>query len=156
MSPSIARKQELRAELRRLRRAVDDPAGRSARIWSVVQHLPEVLGARCVMVFTSVPGEPDTAPFMAWLAGRGAAVVLPEADPDPALVDVVVVPGVAFTRDGHRLGQGGGWYDRFLPQLRPACTTIGVCFREQVVDAVPVEPHDVAIDLVVTDAGRVR
>ena len=156
MNPSIARKQELRDELRRVRRSVDDPAGRSARIWSVVEDLDEVRGAGTVMAFTSVRGEPDTAPFVAWCERRGVPVVMPEDDPDPSLPDVVVVPGVAFTPDGHRVGQGGGWYDRFLPQLRPACTTIGVCFREQVVDAVPVEPHDVAVDVVVTDAGRVR
>ena len=156
MSPPIASKQELRAELRRVRRTVDDPGGRSARIWATVQALPEVQSARTVMAFSSIRGEPDTAPFVTWCVDRGVGVVLPEAEPDPAILDVVVVPGVAFTRDGHRLGQGGGWYDRFLPRLPERCTTIGVCFAEQVVDEVPVEDHDVAVDVVVSDAGRVR
>ena len=53
----------------------------------------------------------------------------------------------------HRLGQGGGWYDRFLRTLRPDCVTIGVAFAPQIVDVLPVEPHDVQLDMVVTDAG---
>jgi 5-formyltetrahydrofolate cyclo-ligase len=63
---------------------------------------------------------------------------------------VVIVPGVAFTRDGDRLGQGGGWYDRFLAGVRPDCTVIGVCFDEQLVDQLPTEPHDVSLACVVT------
>ena len=73
-------------------------------------------------------------------------------DVDPASLDVVVVPGLAFTADGRRLGQGGGHYDRFLPRLRPECRTVGAAFAEQVVDDLPTEPHDVRLDLVVTDA----
>ena len=56
---------------------------------------------------------------------------------DPALLDVVVVPGLAFTADGRRLGQGGGHFDRFLLRLRPDCLRIGVAFREQLVDDLP-------------------
>ena len=65
----------------------------------------------------------------------------------------MIVPGTAFTPDGHRLGQGGGWYDRFLPRLRPDCLKVGVGFAPQLVDHLPVEPHDVTLDLVVTDDG---
>ena len=72
-------------------------------------------------------------------------------DVDPASLDVVVVPGLAFTADGRRLGQGGGHYDRFLPRLRPACVTIGAAFAEQLVDDLPTEPHDIRLTLVVTD-----
>ena len=61
-------------------------------------------------------------------------------------------PGLAFTADGRRLGQGGGHYDRFLPRLRAGCVTIGAAFAEQLVDDLPTEPHDVRLDLVVTDA----
>ena len=65
---------------------------------------------------------------------------------------MVVVPGVAFTATGHRLGQGGGHFDRFLPRLRSGCLRVGVCYREQLVDDVPSEPHDVVLDAVVSDA----
>jgi 5-formyltetrahydrofolate cyclo-ligase len=72
-------------------------------------------------------------------------------DVDPATLDVVVVPGLAFTLDGHRLGQGGGHFDRFLPRLRPDCLTIGVCYHEQLVADIPMAAHDVHVAVVVTD-----
>lgn len=66
---------------------------------------------------------------------------------------VVVVPGLAFDRDGNRLGYGGGFFDRFLAGfshgLRPVC--VGLAFAEQIVEQVPVTTDDVRMDLVVTD-----
>ena len=76
----------------------------------------------------------------------------PDTTVDPALLDVGVVPGLAFTVDGRRLGQGGGHYDRFLVRLRDGCVTVGAAFAEQLVGDLPTEPHDVRLDLVVTDA----
>jgi 5-formyltetrahydrofolate cyclo-ligase len=80
-------------------------------------------------------------------------VHLPEDEPppDPRSIDVVIVPGTAFTAAGDRLGQGGGWYDRFLARVRPDCVTIGVGFAPQLVSELPVEDHDIRLDLVVTD-----
>ena len=49
-----------------------------------------------------------------------------------------------------RLGQGGGWYDRFLAGVGPDCVVIGVCFDEQLVDTLPSDPHDVPVTLIVT------
>jgi 5-formyltetrahydrofolate cyclo-ligase len=148
-------KRSVRAEMRALRRALPDQSERSDRLWSFVRSLDAVSNARVVMVFDSILGEPNTAPFIAWCRSTGKTVVLPEDDPlpDPQSIDVVIVPGTAFTPTGDRLGQGGGWYDRFLPMTRPDCTTIGVGFEPQLVDHLPVEPHDVRLDMVITDAG---
>ena len=62
-------------------------------------------------------------------------------------IDVAVVPGMAFDKEGHRLGRGKGYYDRFLH----LCTarTIGVCFDFQKVEEVPFEVHDIAVDVVI-------
>lgn len=59
-------------------------------------------------------------------------------------LDAVIVPGRAFDRRGARLGRGKGFYDGLLGKLRPDArrATVGVCFREQVVDCVPEDPHD--------------
>lgn len=68
----------------------------------------------------------------------------------------VVVPGVAFDRAGGRLGQGGGHYDRLLAHLAAAdCRhiVVAVAQDEQVVTAVPREPHDVAVDVLVLPSG---
>ena len=81
----------------------------------------------------------------------GKSTAVPEDEIDPTWPDVVVVPGLAFTVDGHRLGQGGGWYDRFLAARRSDCVTIGVCFRPQLLDRLPTEDHDVILDAIVTD-----
>jgi len=138
-----------------MRRALPDREERSVRLWGHVRACREVREADTVMVFDSIPGEPITAPFVDWCRSSGKIVVFPEDDPppDPGAVDVVVVPGTAFTVSGDRLGQGGGWYDRFLPLTRPDCAWIGVGFEPQLVAALPVEAHDVRVHLVVTDAG---
>lgn len=64
---------------------------------------------------------------------------------------VVLVPGAVFDRKGNRLGFGGGYYDRWLSGEGKGLATVGLAFREQVVEAVPVQPHDVPVDLLVTD-----
>ena len=112
------------------------------------------------MVFASVPGEPDSSAFIDWCVGLGKHVVVPDATPtaptpaDPRSFDVVVVPGLAFTTEGDRLGQGGGWYDRFLSQVRDDCATIGVTFSAQVVNELPLDSHDVRLDLIIGEHGR--
>lgn len=75
---------------------------------------------------------------------------------DPGVIDLALVPGLAFTRAGHRLGRGKGYYDRFLAQLRPGCFKCGIGYDFQLVDELPTEPHDVPLDAVVTPAGVYR
>ena len=66
------------------------------------------------------------------------------------VIDVVLVPGMAFDGDGNRLGRGKGYYDRFLKSLSyPRPQLIGVCFDFQKADVVPTEPTDVKVDVVV-------
>ncbi len=70
----------------------------------------------------------------------------------PSMIDVIIVPGLAFDQRGTRLGRGGGYYDRFLARVRDnGATTIGIAFDQQIVDEVPAAPHDLAVDRVVTD-----
>ena len=68
----------------------------------------------------------------------------------------VLVPGLAFDRGGKRIGRGGGFYDRFLSKVPASVLRIGVCLDEQVVEAIPVAPHDERVDLIVTPAGVVQ
>lgn len=73
----------------------------------------------------------------------------------PVVPDVVVVPLVGFDLGGHRLGMGGGFYDRTLPLLKqanPDMCVVGYGFDCQRVDCVPTEPHDVPLDCMVTDS----
>ncbi|BCV22713.1 5-formyltetrahydrofolate cyclo-ligase [Moorella sp. Hama-1] len=69
----------------------------------------------------------------------------------PELLDLVLVPGVAFDRSGNRLGYGAGYYDRFLATLRPGARTIALAFTEQIVTDVYPQAHDRPVDMVITD-----
>lgn len=66
---------------------------------------------------------------------------------DFAAIDLAVVPGVAFTRDGCRLGRGKGFYDRFLPRLD--CPVVGLAFPFQILESLPCEEHDIKINRVI-------
>ncbi len=64
-------------------------------------------------------------------------------------IEVAVIPGVAFDVEGHRLGRGRGYYDRFLSLLSPKVYKIGLCFPWQLVNAVPTDDNDIPMDLVI-------
>lgn len=151
---SIDAKVELRRRMRTLRRELTDRDARSVSLWEHVRAIPQVAVARRILSYSTIVGEPDVATFHAWCLEQGIAVAVPEDEVAPSWPDVVVVPGLAFTAAGQRLGQGGGWYDRYLVEIRDDCVTVGVCFREQLLTEIPTETHDVAVDVVVTDEGR--
>ncbi len=146
-------KPELRRRMRELRRSIDDRHVRSDHLWSHVIRLPSVVDAGRILLFRTIIGEPEVAPFESWCLERSMEVAVPEDDVDPTWPDVVIVPGLAFTTAGRRLGQGGGWFDRFLVAVRDDCVTVGVCFHEQLLDDLAVESHDMSVDHVVTDRG---
>src|SRR5205823_199875 len=70
--------------------------------------------------------------------------------------NVLVVPALAIDRRGHRLGQGGGGYDRALARADAAALVVAVIYDEELFDEVPVEPHDVAVQAAVTPSGLLR
>jgi 5-formyltetrahydrofolate cyclo-ligase len=71
--------------------------------------------------------------------------------PEAASLDVVVVPCLMVEPRGHRLGYGGGWYDRTLPMVAPPAVSIAVAFDFQLSSEVPIEEGDVAVDRIVTE-----
>lgn len=66
-------------------------------------------------------------------------------------IDLVVLPGLAFDNMGNRLGRGKGFYDRFLAHKDYDAVSCAIALEEQVVDSVPVGPHDMPMDMLVTD-----
>ena len=64
-------------------------------------------------------------------------------------IDLVIVPGAAFDSRGHRIGYGGGFYDRMLP--RYSGMTVALAFELQIVPEVPVDPHDIPVRKIVTE-----
>jgi len=77
-------------------------------------------------------------------------------------IDLVIIPGTGFDRDGNRLGYGGGYYDKLLSyeskQLSRVdhITTIALAFEEQVGKDIPAEPHDIKVDMIVTDKRLIK
>jgi len=65
-------------------------------------------------------------------------------------MDIFIVPGVAFDKTGGRMGRGGGYYDRLLRKAKKVIK-VGLCFREQIVEKVPMKAHDVRMDQIITD-----
>ncbi len=148
-------KRELRTRMRRLRRDLTDRPIRSKRIVAHLVTIDAVRRAGKLMVYDAVPGEVDLAELASWAVSRRVEVAVPEDEISAAWPDVIVVPGTAFTVRGERVGQGGGWYDRYLPGRRADAITIGVGFEPQIVDAVPVDSHDVVLDCIVTENGPI-
>ena len=73
---------------------------------------------------------------------------------DPKVIDLILVPGVAFDCAGHRLGQGGGYYDRFLKES--SALRVGICHEAALVDCVPYEAHDEMMAYIITPGGIIR
>lgn len=71
----------------------------------------------------------------------------------PEALDLVVVPGLGFDPAGHRLGYGGGYYDRFLAGPASGAAAVGIAFEEQVLSNLPVDPLDRPMNAIVTDRG---
>jgi 5-formyltetrahydrofolate cyclo-ligase len=116
------------------------------RRWVGVKRLALPHTASGAMFFREYTGEDNlvTGEFGIEEPSEGEVI-------SPQDIDLMIVPGVAFDRGGHRLGRGGGYYDRFLSQLSTAdIYKMGVCFPYQMVDNVPIEPHDVVMDEIIS------
>lgn len=158
---------------------------RGGRVVERFLDLPEVQRAKTIMLFSHFGSEVPTGSLIQRLHERGVVVALPRiedahlvplahapGDPtsttsfgarepvdgtpiDPASIDVVAVPGVAFDRGGRRIGYGGGYYDRFLRGL-PAFT-VALAFDLQVLEeALPAGRFDLPVQAVVTEEETIR
>jgi 5-formyltetrahydrofolate cyclo-ligase len=184
MSDVSEQKVMLRRELRARLRTI--PAAELAREGEQLRERllrqPEWRQARSVMLFASMPEEPDLWPLAERALAEGRRLALPRFDRgagvyaaatvrdlaqdvqmgsfgirEPVAIcpvcplnqlDLVLVPGLGFDREGHRLGRGKGFYDRMLSSRRGAAC--GVAMDWQILPAIPVEPHDQHVDFIVT------
>ena len=133
------------------------PSRNEVDTWPLLEHFwrlgREVLLPRCcdgrpgVMEAYAVTSRLDIGPGCFGLQEPRADLARHVPDPRP---DVVLLPALAFDRRGYRLGFGGGYYDRFLPTLAHAPLLAGPAYAFQLLPAVPVEPWDCPVHLVVT------
>ena len=167
-------RRNVRAEIAKL--STDEKSTLSAQIRSTLLHSQEVGNASVVALFISLADEPQTDALIAELS-KTKRVVAPRIEGDemdfyeisegvaqgafgileplsatpvePSEIDVMVAPGVAFTRNGERLGRGKGFYDKYLSRKGFRAYTIGICYPCQVVDSLPTEPHDKVMEEVI-------
>jgi 5-formyltetrahydrofolate cyclo-ligase len=171
-------KQELRRHIRQLKKsyAPESLQQQSRQILYQLSSHPDFQQAEHVMLYASLPDEVQTLDFIEeWKKRKhiilptvvGDDIIPVELTADCPMVegsfhilepqsnqyagplDLIVVPGMAFDRQGHRLGRGKGYYDRFLIKY-PEVKTIGICFDFQLLDEVPAEPHDQLIDEIIS------
>ena len=157
----------------RLAAVAEDVSG----LWKKIESMPSFQRSGTVLLYWSLPDEVPTHEFITRWAGRkrialpvvvGDDMILREYSSDkmvegyggilepgsqsvqisPSEIDFAIIPGVAFDRQGNRMGRGKGFYDRFLPLLN--CETVGVARAYQMVDSVPTDPWDQKLDAVVT------
>ncbi|WP_236909113.1 5-formyltetrahydrofolate cyclo-ligase [Clostridium sp. Cult3] len=74
----------------------------------------------------------------------------------PDLVDLVLVPGVAFDERGYRVGYGGGYYDRFFSGLKRDVVKIGLCYELQISSQVPIDSYDIPVDYILTERRLIK
>jgi 5-formyltetrahydrofolate cyclo-ligase len=125
--------------------------------WPLLDHFwargSEVLLPRChdntpgLMDAYAVTSRADLGPGCFGLIEPEAKLARKIPAPEP---EVILVPALAFDRNGYRLGFGGGYYDRFLPTLTCAPFLVGPAYAFQLIESVPVEPWDRPVDMVVT------
>ena len=174
-NPKLSLRKEVRAKIATL--SLDEKQSLSSQIFSKIEHLPEVEEASVVALFVSLADEPVTAEIIEHLSLK-KRIVVPRIEGEemefydiaeglhkgsfgimeptattpvePSEIDVMIVPGVAFTPAGARCGRGKGFYDKYLSHKGFRAFTIGVCYPCQIVDTLPSDEHDIAINLVVT------
>ena len=159
---TISPKQEMRDEMMEKLRALtpNDRLARSAQICARVLQSSIWQKATAIALFSPLRSEPEIS-FLQNSAQSGEQMIMMippllriEADLELVVTpDLILVPGIAFSRDGHRLGRGNGFYDRLLAGRAASAVKLGVCFSFQRLETVPVEPHDIVMDQVMTDSG---
>ena len=173
-------KAALRSKMRGFAETRSDACALSARLVRQLNswRLWQTFGA--FAAFTALPGEPDALDpwpgdkrialprvvgdelIFHWVTDRAEllpgkfGIPEPRAEASPAgnEFDLILVPGLAFDLRGGRLGRGKGYYDRFLAEAHGL--RAGVCFDDQIVGDVPLEPHDLRMDFVVTPSSVYR
>lgn len=69
---------------------------------------------------------------------------------NPDILDVVITPGIVFSKDNYRIGYGGGYYDKFFANKDVTALKIGLCFKEQIIEKVPTNKYDIPVDYIIS------
>jgi 5-formyltetrahydrofolate cyclo-ligase len=120
--------------------------------------LVRLMEANTTVVLPAVNGRDQPLDLRVWEQGTtlfasGFGTLAPSPLAPRAQPDIVLIPLLGFDRLGTRLGYGGGYYDRTLASLPKKPKLVGIAFAAQELDLIPREPHDMPLDLLITEAG---
>jgi 5-formyltetrahydrofolate cyclo-ligase len=160
-----AEKTKIRLQARAARDAISADLRRAMNeaISAKLIALPEFAAADAIMAYIAFGSEAYPEQALLTSATAGKKIIVPDhfglidvtglfaKRALPADIDLVLVPGLIFDEAGHRIGYGGGWYDELVTQLRDGVKTVGIAYEEQVALTLPREPHDLRLDLIITD-----
>jgi 5-formyltetrahydrofolate cyclo-ligase len=112
--------------------------------------------AESVVLFSPLPSEPIIAQLKLDCDARKVPEILIPQSPRndlhlPDQIDLILVPGLAFSKDRHRLGRAGGFFDRLLAGRAANAFKLGICFSFQLLEHIPTEAHDVMMDAIATE-----
>ncbi len=165
---------ELRKEIRQRIREIDREA-ESRMIVSILTSLDEYRNAAAILAYSPLSDEPDITPILSdgrvllpYIAGRGmrfsSSRILhrsPMGFMEPECTEAIygralmLVPLLGYNERLYRLGRGGGFYDRYIRENRERITAIGLAFSASFDGRFIEEPHDAALDAIITPAGRI-
>ena len=155
-SQKAAVRAEMRLQLRSL--TTEDRQSLSDEICERVLEMAQWAEAQNLILFAPLPSEPIITPLKLDCDVRKVSCVnipqSPKTETDlhlPETIDLILVPGLAFSKDRHRLGRGGGFFDHLLAGRAAKAFKVGICFSFQLLDTIPTESHDVVMDAIVTD-----
>lgn len=179
----MAEKAEWRRWLRKILASVGDSDAQSDSIRRQLGELLAARPSLCIATFSALPDEPSllellsSSPNHRWVLPKvvGEELVFHQiehpdqlkpgafgiAEPSSDLpivpaedIDVFLCPGLGFDRHGIRLGRGKGFYDRALAGAKPDAQRIGIAFREQTVNRLPADPHDIPMNLILSGSNN--
>jgi len=137
----------------------EDRESYSDEICERVLEMTQWAEATTAVLFIPLPSEPVITPLKLDCEARKITCVNIPQSPKPEhelhlpdVIDLILVPGLAFSTDRHRLGRGGGFFDRLLGGRAAKAFKLGVCFSFQMLDTLPNESHDVVMDAIVTES----
>ncbi len=151
---------------------------KSESIVTKLLQTQELISAKSILLYSPIDGEVDISKIFSILQNQRKNIFLPKVadlkvakfifgtslirgkngvfEPaerismNPKQLDIAIIPGLGFDRQGNRIGHGGGWYDRIIDEINFKYI-IGVCFDSQLLLKVPQEPHDKSVHMVITE-----
>lgn len=153
----------------------------ATNIFQTIEQWEQFEDAHCIALFAAMNDEVATSEALLRWREMGKHIAVPRVEGDimrfydyvpehmaigafgieeptsvveilPEAIDLIIVPARAFTRQGIRLGRGGGFYDKYMSQPEFRAYKIGIAYECQIFDSLPHDPHDIAVDKVVTEA----